>query len=140
MWLPLLDAPFALTVKRVFLPAIIIDLGAALLLNTDVGIKAGVIGFIVTSWGFAFTYDGSSISTRFWRAASKYPEAAYQWFTAESCWQIVNTRPSAEWCGPFKLYVPSIGKMIHVYGRVPDYEQSQHSFLVQVSTHEAKQV
>lgn len=139
LWLPLLSAPIAVHFIRILLPAITIGFGSALLLGIDVGIKMGFIGFIVASWCLAFTYGGSSISKRFWRTASKYPEAAYQWFTAESCWQIADTRPSAEWCGPFKLYVPSIGKMVCVYGRIPDYEQSQRSFLVQVSAHEEKQ-
>jgi hypothetical protein len=74
-------------------------------------------------------------SARFWRAAATYPEAAYQWFTIEDCWRVVSDsgadagRPSAEWTGPFRLYVPSLGRTIRVYGRYPELEQSQSRFL-----------
>jgi hypothetical protein len=74
-------------------------------------------------------------SARFWRTAAKYPEAAYQWFSIEDCWHVVSEagtgsdRPSADWTGPFRLYVPSLGRTIRVYGRYPDFEQSQTRFL-----------
>jgi len=35
-----------------------------------------------------------------------------------------------EWDGPFKLSVPMFGgKMITVYGKVPEYVQSQQKFM-----------
>ena len=76
-------------------------------------------------------------NARFWRAAASYPDAAYQWFTSEECWHVAteggsDSRPSADWSGPFRLYVPSLGRMIRVYGRYPDLEQSQKRFLARV--------
>jgi hypothetical protein len=79
-------------------------------------------------------------SSRFWQAAAKYPEAAYQWFTSENCWHIGESRPSDDWIGPFHLYVPSVGQMIRIYGRQPDFEQSQQDFLTKVKDHESKTV
>jgi hypothetical protein len=74
-------------------------------------------------------------SARFWRAAATYPEVAFQWFTTEECWHVAieegedTGRPSAEWTGPFRLYVPSLDRTVRIYGRYPDFEQSQSRFL-----------
>jgi hypothetical protein len=64
-------------------------------------------------------------SARFWRAAARYPETAYQWFNIEDCWHVVSDGAT----GPFRLYVPSLSRTFRIYGRHPDMEQSQIRFL-----------
>lgn len=77
----------------------------------------------------------------FWKLAAKYPDSAYQLFKEEDCWLIFEDKSLArnrdnfsdgEWDGPFpfKLSVPMLGgKVITIYGKVPEYVQSQQRFL-----------
>jgi hypothetical protein len=140
MWLPLFSAPSSATATRIFLPATLVGIVFALFRDVRAGIASGLIVWIIACWIFSFTYGRSSQSGYFWRAAAKYPEAAYQWFTAESCWHIGDSPPSTDWTGPFRLYVPSVGRMIRIYGRSPDIEESQQKFLQRVRDHEAQTV
>lgn len=75
----------------------------------------------------------------FWRLVAKNPDAAYDHFRSHVCWVIFDNElsehyrtlvPSAEWDGPFRLWVPKRGGIgIYVFGRVPDYERSQAEFM-----------
>ena len=72
----------------------------------------------------------------FWKIAAKNPDSAYQLFKDEDCWLIFEDKslalnfPPGEWDGPFKLSVPMLGgKIITVYGKVPEYFQSQQRFM-----------
>jgi hypothetical protein len=75
----------------------------------------------------------------FWRAASKYPDAAYDFFLSKKCFKVFeghlpknykDNLPSENWVGPFRLYVPKIGnRIVYVFGKVGEYEQSQDDFL-----------
>jgi hypothetical protein len=75
----------------------------------------------------------------FWKVAGKYPDLAYDFFCSRDCWKVFehglpgNYRevvPHDEWAGPFRLSVPKLGnKMIHIFGRARDYEDSQNDFL-----------
>ena len=77
----------------------------------------------------------------FWRLAAKNPDVAYDHFRANDCWVVFENElprqyrmvvPSAEWDGPFRLWVPKLGGVtIYVFGRTTDYEQSQTEFLQQ---------
>jgi len=74
----------------------------------------------------------------FWKKAGKSPDLAYQLFKEEDCWLVFedkplsrNNFPPGEWDGPFRLSVPMLGgKTITVYGKVPDYVQSQQRFMM----------
>ena len=78
----------------------------------------------------------------FWKVAARYPDAAYEHFLSASCWKVFkddlpeNYRsvvPKQDWVGPFKLYVPALGgKQIVVFGKHPEYEQSQNIFLEKI--------
>jgi len=75
----------------------------------------------------------------FWRVASKYPDAAYDFFSTSECFKVFEGNfpknhkdilPSEKWVGPFRLYVPKIGnRIIYVFGKVGEYEQTQDDFL-----------
>jgi hypothetical protein len=135
MWLPVFSAPFAATVRRIFLPAAVVGVVTGILRDPRAGVEAGLTVWFVACWIFSFTYGrSSSESVRFWRVVVTYPEAAYQWFTIEDSWHVVSdasqgSPPSGDWTGPFRLYVPSLGRWIRIYGRHPDLEQSQERFL-----------
>ena len=75
----------------------------------------------------------------FWKIASRHPDRMFEMFQEQSCWQVFlekpeggykNKLPFGEWDGPFKLVVPKLGgKMITVYGKVPEYQEAQQEFM-----------
>jgi len=73
----------------------------------------------------------------FWKKAGKFPDLAYQLFKEEDCWLVFEDNPPArkdlppgEWDGPFHLSIPILGgKVITVFGRAPEYLQSQQRFM-----------
>jgi hypothetical protein len=73
----------------------------------------------------------------FWRVVARHPDAAYDHFMSEGCWNVFendipeadrSVYPSAEWDGPFRLWVPKLGRQVIVFGRVGEYERSQSEF------------
>jgi hypothetical protein len=78
----------------------------------------------------------------FWKVATEHPDLAYTFFRSKDCWKIfegrlpVNYRsivPKDNWEGPFQISVPKLGhKSIHVFGRYPDFKQSQNEFLSRI--------
>lgn len=75
----------------------------------------------------------------FWRFVAKHPDAAYDHFKADDCWKVFEDRlpenyrnnlPKSKWAGPFRITVPKLGgKLVHVFGRRPDFGRSQDDFL-----------
>ena len=75
----------------------------------------------------------------FWKVAARNPDAAYEHLKAAPCWKVFeeglpeNYRsivPKSEWVGPFRLWVPRLGgKQIVIFGKHPEFEQSQNDFL-----------
>ncbi len=76
----------------------------------------------------------------FWKIASKYPNEAYDLFVSEECWKVFEENVPdnhqsivPNWTGPFRLTVPKLGnKMIHVFGKYPDFQKSQNDFMTKV--------
>lgn len=78
----------------------------------------------------------------FWKVAAQNSDAAYDHFVSASCWKVFedglpeNYRsivPTSDWVGPFRLLIPKLGgKQIVVFGKHPEYEQSQNIFLQNV--------
>lgn len=78
----------------------------------------------------------------FWKIASNYPDKAYDFFAANDCWKVFEDGlpddyqafvPKELWTGPFRLRVPKLGnKLIHIFGRHPDFEDSQNDFMKKV--------
>lgn len=98
-----------------------------------------LLGIVVLAVLYYFFVMKKHGNLDFWKLAAKYPDSAYQLFKGEDCWLIFedkslarnrNNFPPGEWDGPFKLSVPTLGsKVITVYGKVPDYVQSQQKFM-----------
>ena len=68
---------------------------------------------------------------------SKYPDEAYEWFIKEDCWVVIDPQSGStetpaleDYNGPFRLCVPKLnGKMVTIYGRFDEIEDSQERFL-----------
>ena len=98
-----------------------------------------LLGIVVLAILYYFFVMKKHGNLDFWKLAVKYPDSAYYLFKEEDCWLIFedkslahnhNNFPPGEWDGPFKLSVPILGgKMITVYGKVPEYVQSQQKFM-----------
>lgn len=79
----------------------------------------------------------------FWKVASKYPDQAYDFFLSKECWKVFEASlpddyrslvPKDEWTGPFRLWIPKLGnRMIYVFGRYPNFEQSQNEFMTTIN-------
>jgi len=75
----------------------------------------------------------------FWSIAAKDPNSVYDYFKANNCWIIFEDGlpkdyriklPEGEWDGPYRLVIPKLGnKMIYVFGKEPDYRNSQKAFV-----------
>ncbi len=86
---------------------------------------------------FLFLKKGGRLD--FWKVVAKYPDYAYDFFQMGDCWLIFKEKPATgyksafpagDWDGPFFLRVPKLGgRMITVFGSVPDYEKAQEQFL-----------
>ena len=79
----------------------------------------------------------------FWAAAARQPDSVYDYFKSLPCWCVFEdglpsdyrvTVPKSEWTGPFRLYVPRLGKQIFVFGKHPGYIQAQDEYLRTVNT------
>jgi hypothetical protein len=102
-----------------------------------------LVGIVVLAILFYFFVIKKHGNLDFWKIAAKYPDAVYQLFKDEDCWLIFEDKslarnhddfPPGEWDGPFKLSVPMLGsKVITVYGKVPEYVQSQQRFMTKQS-------
>jgi len=70
----------------------------------------------------------------FWKLANEHRDEAYELFKNDDCWIIIEDnqqKPTGDvWDGPFMHKVPMLGnKMITVYGKSPDYLNSQNKFI-----------
>lgn len=64
----------------------------------------------------------------FWKKAAKNPEFVYKELANDDAWIVddgVTEVDKKEYDGPFLLHVPSLGKIVKVYGKVGKYEDSQ---------------
>ena len=81
-------------------------------------------------------------SPTFWKAVAAKPEAAMMLFKLDwNRWQVFqeepvggyrSVTPQAEWVGPFRLYVPSLGKTVVIFGRANGLEEAQRVMLEQL--------
>lgn len=78
----------------------------------------------------------------FWRMVAAKPEAALMLFKLDwNRWQVFeeepaggyrNVAPQAEWAGPFRLYIPSRGKTVVIFGRAVGLDEAQRVMLEQL--------
>lgn len=70
-----------------------------------------------------------------WRAASKYPNAAFDFMISRSeTWHVSppepsDARPSPEWAGPFRLAIPPLGwTPVRIWAHSASVEAAQAEF------------
>ena len=81
------------------------------------------------------------ISAAYWHIAMKDPAAVYDHIMASPDWHVFTEKPGGgfgaglppgEWDGPYTITCPErTPPVIHAFGRVPGYEQSQAAFAAQ---------
>jgi hypothetical protein len=68
----------------------------------------------------------------FWKQAANHPDLAFIFFKVEKCWfldQVPADVQRSKLAGPFRLFVPSVGRHVKVWGLHPDYLESQAKFI-----------
>lgn len=69
---------------------------------------------------------------KFWRLAARHPDLALILFKTDKCWSLHETPidiAPPDLAGPFTLFIPSLGRQVKVWGRRPDYLDSQARFI-----------
>ena len=78
----------------------------------------------------------------FWKLARNHPDQIFSILNDDPAWKIFLSKPpggyrsnlsEGEWHGPFKLYVPSVGSTVTIFGNDPEYLESQESIRKQLS-------
>lgn len=96
-----------------------------------------VVGFLY--YRFVLVKSGN---LKFWKVANGNPEEAYVFFKRNPCFVVFESEPaggcraslpSGEWVGPFKLAVPSQNRVVTIFGRFPEFEAAQETFLREYS-------
>ena len=82
----------------------------------------------ITIW-WIFFKEGN---LNFWKTAAEHADEAYLIFQQEDCWfidKIPEDVPRSKVDGPFRHYVPSLGRPVKIYGLSGAYEDSPDRFL-----------
>lgn len=83
--------------------------------------------------------------SRFWKLVGHYPEKAYKYFKDHpETWIVLDSNQIKnvyqylrdkhiehrdKYIGPYRLYVPSIGNIVYIYGKKDSYEQEQDQLI-----------
>lgn len=100
-----------------------------------------VVGLILFLYWFFILKKGN---LGFWKLANKHPDEAYDFFKKNApVWLVddedkdyieIVKKDKENWSGPFRLYVPRIGKYVKIYGRVGKFEEEQKKFEKQIKS------
>jgi len=76
----------------------------------------------------------------FWKLAAKFPDEALDMYEKEDCWIVFteepdggykNAFPEGDWDGPLTHITYNPRRMYTVFGKIPDYHESQKRFMKQ---------
>ncbi|MCS6318942.1 MAG: hypothetical protein H8K05_14445 [Nitrospira sp.] len=87
--------------------------------------------FVAALGGLALFY-GKLGKLSFWKLAATFPEKAFEHFTNDPAWVVLQgseSMPGAGFTGPFLLPVPSLGRTLKLYAREDQMEASQKRFI-----------
>lgn len=96
-------------------------------------VAAVIVGFLF--YHFVMVKSGN---LTFWKIANAHPEKAYSFFKDNDCFRVFDSEPPGgyraslplgKWEGPFKLPIPAKGQVVTIYGRTPEYQNAQESFV-----------
>lgn len=95
---------------------------------------AGVVIFLI---GWIFEVIGRA-NVIFWIKVKKHPDVAYNWFTKNEAWMVIESQlpvnykekfPKKIWIGPFRLCVPSLGgSIVYIFGLNEQYRNTIPDF------------
>ena len=97
-----------------------------------------LIGIAVVALLYYYFVIVKGGNLQFWKVASVHSDEAYAFFKQTPCFAVFESEPpggyranlpSGQWDGPFKLPVPSQGRVVTIYGRSPDYQAAQEAFI-----------
>ena len=92
-----------------------------------------IVGFLY--YRFVLVKSGN---LGFWTVVNGHPDEAYSFFKNNEYFEVFDSEPpggyranlpKGEWDGPFKLPVPSRGRVVTIYGRSPGYQAAQEGFV-----------
>lgn len=81
----------------------------------------------------------------FWKLVGRHPNEAYQYFKNNpDVWKVIDSEDSKfiedflrtnanykkEWVGPYRLYVPSLERVIQIFGKSDVYEKEQEKLIL----------
>lgn len=66
---------------------------------------------------------------RFWKIVNLDPDEFYNFIKDNDAWRLSDKDPEVELDGPYRLYVPSLGKQIKIYGVIGMFEDSQTEYI-----------
>ena len=97
----------------------------------EAAVVVGFLAFLLWKLLRAGRYD-------FWKVVGQHPDEAYDYFTANDEWVVVDPRdpyarppePRSDWNGPTTFFVPRLGgRRINVYGKWEGMKGSQDRFM-----------
>jgi hypothetical protein len=89
-------------------------------------IVAGLLGLICWRW-----VSNRKGNLRFWQLVAKHPHLAFIFFKVEKCWfidEVPKDVAAANLVGPFRVFIPSVGRLVTLWGLHPDYLESEDRF------------
>lgn len=66
---------------------------------------------------------------KFWKIVNLDTDEFYNYIIDNEAWRLSDEYKDLELDGPYRLYVPSLGKRIKVYGVVGLFENSQKEYI-----------
>ena len=90
------------------------------------------VGVFLTILAGLAVFFGRMGNLSFWKLTVHLPEQAFEWFTTDPSWVVVTgdePAPGKGFTGPFFLAVPSVGRLVKLYAREDQIEQSQQRFI-----------
>ncbi len=116
----------------------ILGIASGILVIFDI-VSVGMMGLIIAGPIALFVYMCIISTTKsfpFWDRVTEIPDDAYTWFMNEPEWIIVehshdlhSHQQTRGMCGPFKLFVPCIGRVVTLYCEHDAIEESQARFI-----------
>ena len=100
-------------------------------------LKVFFVGAAVFLIGWIFEVI-SHANVIFWIKVKKHPDVAYNWFTKNEAWMVIEKQlpvnynekfPKKIWTGPFRLCVPSLGgSIVYIFGLNEQYRNTIPDF------------
>jgi len=74
----------------------------------------------------------SIFGVKYWKEIQKSPDTAFNLMQQDDCWFFDEKPTGYKWgeiSGPFKLFVPSLGRTVKIYAKTDEIVDSQNRIL-----------